>query len=330
MKKFIPFITIAIILLVIFVIVKGNRIQTVEQNFLYFDTFVKTEFYKNKNTDLRKIRRAVDNELNRIDSVYGYGSNSLTNRLTKEKNGLKITEEQYYILKKCLDIASLSDGAFDVTVGSLKRIWDFNQERKDIPTKEEIENALSKVGYHNIVLCDSSVSLKEDKCVLDLGGISKGYALDRVVDILKKEGVTSGIVDAGGDLKVFGKKHNQESWCIGIVNPRKTGEIFKKIYIDSGAVATSGDYQRYFIKDGIKYHHILNPNTGSPATGCVSATVLTEKGIIADALATGIFVLGPQKGMALVKKLKNVEALIMYMENDSLEFIKSDGINLEE
>jgi thiamine biosynthesis lipoprotein len=330
MKKILYLITTVIILFVILFIAKENRTQTVNETFLYFDTFIKLEFSRNKNTDPVTIREKVDKELNRIDSIYGYGANTLAAQLLKEKNGLIITSEQYYILKKCLDIASLTDGAFDITVGSLKRIWDFNQQEKHIPSKEKIEYALSKVDYHNIILGNSFVSLKEDKCVLDMGGIAKGYALDRIVDILKNEGITAGIVDAGGDLKIFGKKHNNERWCIGIVNPRKPAKIFRKIYIDSGAVATSGDYERYFIKDGIRYHHILNPKTGYPARKCISVTVVSETGIIADALATGIFVLGPQNGMELVKKINGVDALIMFMENDSLKIIKSRGINLEE
>lgn len=330
MKKLVAFTAVVITFLLIFLIIKKNRPSTVEETFLYFDTFVTVDYYRNSNTDPAKIKKEVDKELNRIDSIYGYGSNSLTAKLSPEKKGLKITSEQYYILDKSLDISNITEGAFDITVGSLKRIWDFNQEQKSVPSEEEIENALSNVDYHNIILTDSFVSLKEDNCVMDLGGISKGYALDRVVDILKKEGVTAGIVDAGGDLKIFGKKHNNDRWCIGIVNPRKPGEIFKKIYIDNGAIATSGDYQRYFIKDEKRFHHILDPKTGFPATRSVSVTIHTEKGIIADALATGVFVLGPQKGMELIKKLNDVDALIMYMENDSLKIIKSDGINMEE
>jgi len=329
MKKTLVFTSIIFaILFGIFFLTHRDSLQPFEKTFLYFDTFVKIKFYPEKGLNTETIMKRVERELQRIDNLYGYGNESLSHKLREHKKA-KITKEEYFILKKSIYVSDITDGSFDITVGSLEDIWGFREEKPHLPEREEIIKELSRIGYTNILLTDTSIALKEAGIIIDLGGISKGYAVDRIVKILKEEGVKAGIVDAGGDLRTFGKKPDGKKWLIGIRDPRRPGSIIKKFYINKGAVATSGNYERFFIKYGKRYNHILDPHTGYPADGCVSVTVLTDEAIMSDALATGIFVLGPKKGMALIERLKNVEGLIMYEENDSLEIIKSTGIELE-
>jgi len=277
----------------------------VEETFIYFDTFVKLKFYPEREMATKRIIEKVKRELERIDSLYGYEKCSFTNKLSKNKDEMKITGEECFILRKSKYLSEITDGAFDITVGLLENIWGFREDKPHLPDKVEITDALSKIGYKDIILKDSTASLKKEGMVIDLGGVSKGYAVDRAVELLKKEGVKSGIVDAGGDLKVFGRKPDGRKWLIA-----------------------SGNYERYFIRDGKRYHHIMNPKTGYPATSCVSVTIIAKEAMISDALATGIFVLGPEKGMILIEKLADVEGIIMYKENESLKIITSKGVEL--
>ncbi|MCK4585670.1 FAD:protein FMN transferase [candidate division WOR-3 bacterium] len=328
MKKIFPFCIILIILLIYFLYTKRRTMHPVEETFIYFDTFVKLKFYPEREMATKRIIEKVKRELERIDSLYGYEKCSFTNKLSKNKDEMKITGEECFILRKSKYLSEITDGAFDITVGLLENIWGFREDKPHLPDKVEITDALSKIGYKDIILKDSTASLKKEGMVIDLGGVSKGYAVDRAVELLKKEGVKSGIVDAGGDLKVFGRKPDGRKWLIGIRDPEKPGAIIKRISIDKGAVATSGNYERYFIRDGKRYHHIMNPKTGYPATSCVSVTIIAKEAMISDALATGIFVLGPEKGMILIEKLADVEGIIMYKENESLKIITSKGVEL--
>ena len=330
MKRGVPLFVILFVILLGFIFIRGNGTRVIEKSFLYFDTFINIKIYSENNKDLDVVFKKIKKELGRIDSLYGYGKGSLAYKLSKNWRGMKITQEEYYILKESLDISRITNGSFDITVGALKNIWGFKDEKHYLPDEKTIKEMLSKVGYRNIYLSDTSVSLTKKGIALDFGGISKGYAVDRIVEILKKEGIKAGIVNAGGDLKIFGEKPNGGKWIIGITNPEKKGVIIKKIKCDDAAIATSGSYERYFIVNGKKYNHILNPFTGYPANKCESVTVITSDAITADALATGIFVLGPEAGMSLVKKLPQVKAIIMYKENGRLKIVKSEGIDIED
>jgi len=329
LKSILPVFVILIILVTGFFFLKRKTAAPVEHTFLYFDTFVNVKFYSEKGTNTKSIIDAVDKELERIDSLYGYGKGSLVNDL-RFGSRLKITSEESYILSESHFVSNITDGAFDITVGALENVWGFRGNNPHLPLKKDIEQALSETGYENINLQDSTVSLLSDNVIVDLGGISKGYAVDRATEMLKKQGIKAGIVDAGGDLRVFGKNPDGEKWTIGIRNPDRLSAIIKRFSIDEGAVATSGNYERYFLENGKKYHHILNPETGYPANKCVSVTIIAPEAILADAIATGVFVMGPQKGMKLIETMSKVEGVIMYKEDGNLKIANSEGILLRE
>ncbi|MDH5175012.1 MAG: FAD:protein FMN transferase, partial [Elusimicrobiota bacterium] len=197
----------------------------------------------------------------------------------------------------------------------LWKIWKFEGENLEVPEKVEIERALKLVNYHKMILKSDKISFAEKGMGIDLGGIAKGYAVDAAVRVLKKENINSAMVNAGGDIYVLGRKQGKP-WRIGIRHPRREGEILGTIEVEDRAIVTSGDYERFFFSEGKRYHHIINPKTGYPADECQSVTIVAKETTFADGLATGIFVLGPSEGMALIESLEGVEGVIVSKEGD--------------
>lgn len=233
-------------------------------------------------------------------------SNSIVNRLSIEKK-LSIDEEIFNILKKAYYFYRISDKKFDVTIGNLVKCWGFYNENYRLPSADEIKEARNMVGFDKIEFSSNFIRLKEEVS-LDFGGILKGYAVEKMVNFLISKGIEAGIVNAGGNLKVFGKKPDKSPWKIGIRHPRKNNEIYKVIELQPGeAVATSGDYERFFITNNMRFHHIIDPQTGYPARNdLVSVTVITTDAMDADAYSTTLFLLGSKKAgkLALAENLK--------------------------
>ena len=269
-----------------------------------------------------KAKSVIDkafNELDRLAKLLNFYSDdsevSMINRHAGDKP-VKVSSETLEIIEKALYVSENTEGAFDITVGPVVRLWDF--KNKVIPDEKTIKEKLKIVGYKNIIVDrqKSTVFLKKRGMQMDLGGIIKGYAADKAVEVLKKDGIKSGIVAVAGDIKAFGKKPDGGLWNVGIQNPRpnppipplaKGGnggdEIIAAIGLSDAGISTSGDYQRFFIKGGKRYHHLLNPKTGYPVYDCQSATVITRDAVFTDAFSTGIFILGHQRGMDVLKRL---------------------------
>jgi len=227
------------------------------------------------------------------------------------KEWIKVSPETFEVLQRSQKISELSEGAFDITVAPLTGLWRKAREKGIPPSTEEVKKILDLVNYKNLsIQSDSKVFLKKMGMAIDLGGIAKGYAVDRAFKILTSLGYKNLIVNAGGDLRTGGLKNNQP-WSIGIQNPRSPEKIMATISVSDSAVTTSGDYEKFFFYQGKRYHHILNPKTGFPAEECQSVTILLKDGLAADGLATAVFVLGPEKGYALCQKLQDVECLIV-------------------
>ncbi len=229
------------------------------------------------------------------------------------------------VVEKAVHAAEKSEGAFDPTMGPVVRLWDFLN--KDKPSDEAIKQALSLVDYRNVVIDrdNSTVLLRRSGMLLDLGGIAKGYAADLAVRSLMNNNIRSGIVAIAGDIKTFGMKPDNTPWIVGIRNPRQTGEkdgVIATLRLSGQAISTSGDYERFFIKDGSRYHHLLDPKTGYPAMACRSVSVVADKTVDTDAFSTAVFIIGPDKGMALAKEL-GMEAMII--DTNGNRFL-SDGL----
>jgi thiamine biosynthesis lipoprotein len=230
------------------------------------------------------------------------------------KGWVKVSQETLRVIKKAREISELSGGGFDITVGPLTQLWRMARERGIPPPAEELKQKLGLVNFRNVMIDqEEKVFLKKRGMSIDLGGIAKGYAVDRAFEVLRTLGYKNLIVNAGGDLRVGGSKLDQP-WSIGIQDPRSSEKIMATVTISDSAIATSGDYEKFFIYQGKRYHHIFNPKDGLPSDGCQSVTIICKEGMVADALATAVFVLGPEKGYVLCQKLKGVDCLIVDKE----------------
>jgi thiamine biosynthesis lipoprotein len=226
---------------------------------------------------------------------------------------VQVGTENMEVLKASLRMATLTEGGFNIAVGPAVAAWDVSQEGR-IPSLEELDSVRPLISLSQIDLDETAgtVFLKRVGMKIDVGGIGKGFAADLAVEVMKLSGATAGVVALSGDIKTFGRMPDQEQFVFGIQHPRKEqGQILGRIALENEAVSTAGDYQRFIMKDGIRYHHILDPTTLQPARGCQSVTVIAHDGVMADGLDTGIFVMGPGKGMALIESLSDVEGIIV-------------------
>jgi len=227
---------------------------------------------------------------------------------------VKVSPETMEVIKKAQEISELSEGSFDITVGPLTQLWRMAREKGIPPLTKDVKEKLDLVNFRDVSINrEGKVFLKKKGMAVDLGGIAKGYAVDRTFELLGSLGYKNLIVNAGGDLRVGGAK-NDQPWSIGIQDPRVSQKIMAKVLVSDTAVATSGDYEKFFIHQDKRYHHIFNPKDGFPTEGSQSVTVVCKDGITADALATAVFVLGPEKGYSLCQRLEGVECLIVDKE----------------
>ena len=241
---------------------------------------------------------------------------------------IKVSDELYNLVDRAIKISMITDGAFDISYASLDKIWKFDGSMKEMPTEAAIKESVSKVGYKNIILDkkNSTIFLKLPGMKLGLGGIGQGYIADRVAVLLKSKGVTSGIINVSGDISTWGKQPNGQQWKVGIKNPMNKNKIFAMFPLEDSAVETSGSYEKYVVFNGIRYSHIIDTRTGYPAQGLVSVSVFAKTTEVADALATGVFVLGKEKGMALVNRLPGIGCI---MVDDTGKVTSSDNIDLK-
>ncbi len=250
------------------------------------DTFKKLDVTKNGIDNLEKI----------ISRKLETSAVSLLN-----KNGTVQNAVCAEIIEKCRKISELSGGAFDLTIGPLSSLWNFDEDVQKVPDKDEIQKALALVDYRKVQTDSKSVFLAKGQSV-DLGAVGKGAACDAAKTYLEKSGVKGAVVSVGGSILAFGKRNKAgDKWRVAVRHPRKENAYIGVINLSEGFVSTSGDYEKYFEKDGIRYHHILNANTGYPAdSGLSSVTVVCGSGLLSDALSTACFILGEEKSKALL------------------------------
>lgn len=250
--------------------------------------------------------------------VYRINKNAGTEPVT-------VSEDTLAMLERSIYFAGLSDGAFDVTIGPLMDLWGFGQAQYHVPSDRELEPELDLVGYEQIVVdrVQKTVYLPHKGMELDLGGIAKGYAVDKAAQKLRQMGIESALINAGGNIYALGSQPDGSPWLAGIRDPRDENQLIAVLGVKDMAVVTSGDYNRYFIRDGIRYHHILNPATGMPARGVISTTIVAANATDADVLATTLFVLGPGSGKELMDKLFDVSAVFV---DDMNNIICTEGL----
>ncbi len=260
-------------------------------------------------------------DFDRLDgllSVWREGSD--VSRLNRAGAGVAVSlhDDTRRVLAAAAQVSAWTEGKFDVTFGALAEVWKFDHDQDNrVPAPEEIATRLPRVDYRAVVVDEAggTAAITRPGIRVHLGGIGKGYAVDRAAALLRRAGIGDFLIQSGGDLYAGGRA-GDTPWRLGIQDPRGPGgEPFASVELGDATFSTSGDYERFFLKDGVRYHHILDPDTGQPARGCRSVTIVARAAALADGLSTGVFILGPERGMALVERLPGVEAVIVTADN---------------
>lgn len=272
--------------------------------------------------------KAAMAEIERVEGIMStWRQDSPISKLNAAPAGraVPMPEELVGVIREAKKISKLTGGKFDISFAVMDGVWDFRSDEPRLPKKSEIKDKIRLIDWKSIRVDEekSTVALRRKGMKISLGAIAKGYAADRAGAVLEEHGFHNYIVYGGGDLLIKGTKGDRP-WKVGIQDPRTRNRYFARLSFDhKGAIVTSGDYEKFFIHNGRRYHHIIDPETGYPAQGTVSVTVIAETAMAADALATGVFVLGLEEGMALVESLEGVEALIV---DENLEPHVSSGM----
>jgi FAD:protein FMN transferase len=303
---------------------KNSNARLFERAGLTMGSELKLTAWSADESNVQKLFNDVFAEFDRLDrlmSVWKEGSDILRLNAAAGDHPVPVSPETFEALRIAHDVSVWTDGRFDITFGALTDVWKFDQDQDEsIPTADQIRARLPLIDYRSLELNESAGTafLKRKGMRAHLGGIGKGYAVDRAVKIFRDGGLNDFMIQAGGDLYVAGRR-NDRPWKLGIADPRAPeGPSFATIELSDSTFSTSGDYERFFIKNGVRYHHILDLQTGQPARGCRSVTLVTGRAVIADALAKGVFILGPEKGMALIERLPDVEGVIVSSTNEVL------------
>jgi thiamine biosynthesis lipoprotein len=268
------------------------------------------------------IEQAVE-EIRRIERLLTTYSTDSQTAAINDKAGIEpvpVDREVYELIKRSIRISVLTQGAFDISYGSVdKRFWNFDTAMKGLPDRETAKATVRLINYRNIVLDPESgtVFLKQKGMRIGFGGIGKGYAAERAKKKLRSLGVVSGIVNASGDLCAWGNQPNGHPWTIGIADPNHSAQLFSRIDITDMAIATSGNYEKYVVIDGRKYSHTIDPKTGFPISGIKSVTVICPNAELADAMATPISIMGIRAGLAMINQMKGI-ACVIVDDNDRL------------
>ena len=280
-----------------------------------------------------KVFNDIVQEINRLDYLMSnYKKESVLSKLNKNATTepADCNNELAYVIEQSIQYSDITDGAFDITIGPLMKMWGFYKKQGRIPGKEELESVLESVSYKNIIIEEKvikslsknpvtvkTVFFKNTGTQIDLGGIGKGYAVDMATRVLKQNGINSALINFAGNIYTMGTPPGKDSWVIGLQHPRESEGLLGLFEIKDKAVSTSGDYEKFFTIEGKRYSHIIDPRTGYPVKDIVSVTIVTDNATRADALSTGVFVLGLEKGMTLIEKLPDVEGIIIYEDADS-------------
>lgn len=297
----------------------------VRETRILMDTFAEISCF---DADKDKAIKAMDEafkEMKRIEKVFSkFDEKSEISRINKSAGleEVSTTEEVIGLIERSIYYSKISDGAFDITIAPLMEIWGFVHKNNFIPDKKTIEEALKKVSYENIVLDTQRLTIhflhKDTK--IDLGGIAKGYAVDRAKEVFLSYGIKNCLINLGGNIFALDSAPGNRNWHIGIRDPKDKNKILKTLYLKGQAVSTSGNYERFVVLDGKRYSHIISPVTGMPVQGIMSVTVVADSGELADALSTAIFVMQEKKTLEFIKSIKGIEVLIVKEDGKKIEY----------
>ena len=276
-------------------------------------TRVHVEFFVADDTRGPGLLNSVMQEMHRIDhALSSYKADSELSKVNREagQGWVEVSDELLELITKAHQISELTGGAFDITYASVGRYYDYREGK--VPDDDTVKKAVQGINFRYVERDDLNgrVRFQRPEVYIALGGIAKGHAVDRGLQILQEAGITQASVSAGGDSRIIGNRDGKP-WTVGIQHPRKPDEMSAVLPLEDTAVSTSGDYERYFERDGVRYHHILDPSTGRSATGSWSVTILGPEATLTDALSTSVFVLGPELGLELIDSLPGIDAIII-------------------
>ncbi|HWO19974.1 MAG TPA: FAD:protein FMN transferase [Kofleriaceae bacterium] len=301
-----------------------SRDHKVERHGKAMGTSISVYFWTEDDAKAVEAAEAVFAEMQRLDRVMTTWLPDSEVSQVNAAAGVKpvtVSEETFTVIARAQDIAVRTRGVFDITVGAFKGLWKFDEDIDGtLPDQAEVKRRLALIGYQQLVLdrAKRTVFLKKRGMSITLGGIAKGYAVDRCADLLRKRGYKDFMMQAGGDMYVAGKK-GSKPWVVGIRDPRdQEGRYFALAPVEDHSFSTSGDYERGFVKDDVRYHHILDPRTGQPARASRSVTIRAKDAFTADAWSKVMFILGPQEGNQVIQreKLEDFEALWVNDKNE--------------
>ncbi len=288
--------------------ITSHEIKTIKRTQIILGTVVEIQVRDDNEQKAEDAIAQALTEVKRIDDLFTtYNEESPVWKINNSTDSIfSVDPEIYSLIVLCDSITKISDGCFDVSLDNLTKVWGFYTDDPNVPSQSKIDSALIISGWQKVKVVGGNQTIKTKKVGLNFGSIAKGYAVDKAIDVLKKSGIKEALVNAGGEISAIGN-----DWIVGIQHPRDTNEIIKKLKLNNLTVATSGDYEQYFEKDGIRYHHILNPKTGYPSKGLQSVTIINKSNTFADALATTVFVMGKDAGIKLVENLEDTETMII-------------------
>ncbi len=256
-------------------------------------------------------------EIKRIEKLLTtFATDSETNLINANAGiaPVKVSAEVIALIERSLRISSVTQGAFDISYGSVdKSLWNFDTTMTSLPSNEIAKQSVRLINYKNIIIdtASSTVFLKEIGMRIGFGGIGKGYAAEKAKLVMQAAGVESGVVNASGDLTTWGLMPNGEKWTIGIVHPEMAESVFSYMNVSGLSVATSGNYEKFIVIDGQKYSHTINPKTGLPVTGIKSVTIVSTNAEVADAMATPVMIMGIEAGLHMINQIKDIEAIVI-------------------
>jgi len=313
----------------------GKNTQMDSGHRLVMGTFARVVVIAKDSNSAGKCIESALAQINKVDDLMSdYKDNSEISILNRDgfKRAVELSQSTYEVLQRSAEFSKLTDGAFDVTVGPLVELFRKAKEEHILPSQDEIDNAKSRVGFEKLKFDDinRTVRFTVEGMMLDLGGIAKGYAVDKALEVMQAHGAVGGMVDLGGDIRCFGAPlEGRDYWVIGLQNPNVGSdsigrEVLLKLKMTNGAVATSGDYQQFVIIEGKRYSHIIDRRTGTSKEDLSSVTIISDNATNADALATAVSVMGSEEGLELIENIPGTEAILITSEPE-FKIIKTSG-----
>jgi len=323
-------IIVAVILIFIFATGKYEKPE-VMRNSYSLGTIINLRAYGNK------AQKAIDEAIEKLndidDKMSAFKEHSEISKINSKAGTSSeeiVSKDTYFVVKNAVEYSEILEGTFDPTIRPLVKLWSIGTKEEIIPEKLKIEEIRKLVNYRDVLLNENknSIMLKQKQQALDVGGIAKGFAADEVRDIFYKHNIKSALIDLGGNIFALGSKEDGTPWRVGIQNPFKPrGEYVGILSVKNKSVVTSGNYEKYFMKDGQRFHHIIDPKTGYPSQSrIISATIISDNSIDGDGLSTGIYILGIDKATKIIEAIDGIEAIFI---TEDKKIYKTSGVNKE-